>query len=136
MPFKSKLKDKVTFDKGYFVKFIIVLLIEIIIALYMDDKIIRPYIGDVLVMVLMYFFIKSFYAPPTKRLPYYLFVIACAIELSQLIDLLGYIGLGHNQLARIVFGSTFDVKDIVCYGIGMILLIIWEKMLRRNIAYL
>lgn len=136
MPLMEKFKETFRFDRRYFIKFLIVLFLEIFIALYIHDKFIRPYVGDILVMVLMYLFIKSFYSSPTKRLPYYLFIFACLIELSQLFNLVHLLGLENNSIIRIVLGSTFDVIDIVCYGIGMLLLIGWENMLRKNIAYL
>ncbi len=39
---------------GYLAASIIVFIIELIIALYVHDRIIRPYIGDMLVVVLVY----------------------------------------------------------------------------------
>ena len=41
---------------GYLAASIIVFIIELIIALYVHDRIIRPYIGDMLVVVLVYCF--------------------------------------------------------------------------------
>ncbi|WP_366069085.1 DUF2809 domain-containing protein [Flavobacterium sp.] len=50
-----------TFNKTYFRLASLIFTVEILIALYVHDKIIRPYFGDVLVIVLIYCFIKSFF---------------------------------------------------------------------------
>lgn len=130
------LKDKIKFDARYFIKFIVLLMVEIYIALYVHDQFIRPYLGDVLVMLLMYAFIKSFIAIPTKKLPVYLFIVASIIEISQLFNLVEKLKLSQSRVMTVILGSTFDVKDILCYAIGTVLLIVWEQMLRKNIAYL
>ena len=129
-------KDVMRFDRQYFIKFLVILFIEIWIALYVHDNFIRPYVGDILVMLLMYTFIKTFISLPTKSLPIYLFVFACVIEVSQLFNLVDKLNLSNSRVLSVVLGSVFDIKDIVCYGLGMVLLIIWEQMLRKNIAYL
>lgn len=130
------LKDKIKFDARYFVKFMVLLVLEITIALYVKDQFVRPYLGDVLVILLMYTFIKSFVALPTKKLPVYLFIFACLIELSQGLKLVEALNLGQYKWAGIILGTSFDVRDILCYALGSFLLVIWEKLLRKNIAYL
>lgn len=130
------LKDKIKFDARYFVKFMVLLVLEITIALYVKDQFVRPYLGDVLVILLMYTCIKSFVALPTKKLPVYLFIFACLIELSQGLKLVEALNLGQYKWAGIILGTSFDVRDILCYALGSFLLVIWEKLLRKNIAYL
>ena len=99
----------------YLIAFIIIFLIEAIIALFINDKIIRPYIGDILVMFLMYTFIKIFISKDIKFLAIYLFIFATFIELMQLFNVLELLGLKNNRVLSIVFGSVFDIKDILCY---------------------
>ena len=45
---------------GYAIATVILLLIEVLIALYVHDAFVRPYIGDVLVVVVIYTFIRIF----------------------------------------------------------------------------
>lgn len=115
---------------------LLIFLVEIFIALKIDDQLIRPYIGDILVVILIYVMIKGIKSKPTKRLPIYIFVFAVVIEISQLFNLISIFGLAQNQLAKVVFGSTFDLKDILMYGIGCLLLLEWERLLRKDISYL
>ena len=72
---KSRLK--------YFGLFVLILLIEIIIALFVHDKFIRPYIGDVLVIVCIYFFMKSILLDKVKYLALYIFIFAAGVEIAQ-----------------------------------------------------
>ena len=118
----------------YFIAFIVLFIIEVVIALFINDKIIRPYIGDILIIVLMYTFIKSFIKKEIRFLPIYLFVFAAFIEIIQYINILGLIGLENNKVLKIIIGSTFDIKDILCYLIGSIILVIW-KLLISNYKY-
>ncbi|WP_066892212.1 ribosomal maturation YjgA family protein [Clostridium nigeriense] len=118
----------------YFIAFIVLFIIEVVIALFINDKIIRPYIGDILIIVLMYTFIKSFIKKEIRFLPIYLFAFAAFIEIIQYINILGLIGLENNKILKIIIGSTFDIKDILCYLIGSIILVIW-KLLISNYKY-
>lgn len=115
----------------YFIVFIVIFLSEVIITLFINDKFIRPYIGDILVMVLMYTFIKSFIKKEIILLPVYLFMFATFVEVIQYFNILQLIGLENNKILSIILGSTFDIKDILCYLIGSIILLIYEY--RRRI---
>ena len=37
----------ITFNKNYFLSFAILFIVEVLIALYIDDRIIRPFVGDI-----------------------------------------------------------------------------------------
>ncbi len=58
------MKKSIEFNWYYFVLTILLLGLEIIIALFAHDSIIRPYIGDLLVVILLYCFVKSFVNTP------------------------------------------------------------------------
>lgn len=115
---------------GYLAASIIIFIIELIIALYVHDRIIRPYIGDMLVVVLVYCFVRVFVPGGVKRLPLYVFFFAVFVEVMQYFRLAEILGLQGNAVARIILGSVFDWKDIACYGAGCLLIQIFE-ILRR-----
>lgn len=98
--------------------FLVVFAIETFIALFVRDAFIRPYMGDVLVMGLMYAFCRIFSADRENRLPYALLVFAVAVEIGQYFQLADLLGLGDYRAARIILGSTFDWSDILFYAIG------------------
>lgn len=111
----------------YLIAFIVIFLIEVVIALFINDKIIRPYIGDILVIVLMYTFIRSFIKKPIRYLPIYLFVFGVFDEVIQYFNIVKVMGWQSNRILSIIIGSTFDIKDILCYLMGSIILIMWEN---------
>ncbi len=111
----------------YIFAFLILLAIEILIALFAHDKFIRPYIGDVLVIILLYCLIRSF-VRKVKFLPYYLFLFGVIVEITQYFKIVYLLNMQNNKLLSIIIGSSFDIKDILCYFAAMIILIIWEKI--------
>ena len=99
----------------YVMAFIVLLLIEVIIVLFVHDRFIRPYIGDALVVIVLYCFIRIFIQDRIKLLPVYIFIFAVIIELLQFFNIAGLLGLGGNALARVIIGTSFDWKDIICF---------------------
>ena len=56
----------------YTIATIILLVIEVLIALFVHDSIIRPYVGDVLVVVVIYTFVRIFVPERVVILPLYI----------------------------------------------------------------
>ncbi len=117
----------------YLIAFIMVFFIELMIAIYVHDTIIRPYVGDALVVILLYCMVNVVILDKIRLLPLWIFVFATLIEFMQYLKVLQILGLENNTLLRIALGSTFDWKDIACYGVGCILLGIYSKMQRPNL---
>lgn len=101
--------------------------IECLIALYVRDRFIRPYLGDMLVTVLLYFFVRIWVPQGVRRLSLWIFFFAVAVEVSQHLWLAALLGIEHIPAARIILGSTFDRKDIACYGAGCLLMAWLER---------
>lgn len=112
----------------YISAFLGLLLIEAAIALYIHDAIIRPYVGDILVVILMYTFIRGIIPKRIKLLPIYLFVFAVVVELAQYFEIVKILNLQNNKVISTIMGSSFDIKDILCYLIGTVILMFWEKI--------
>ena len=116
----------------YVVAAVLLLFIEVLIALFVRDAFVRPYLGDVLAVALVYAALR---AVTPLRLVAALGVtlgIAFAIEFAQLFGLLGALGLGDNQLARVVLGGVFDVADLAAYVAGAVVIVMAEMGLRRK----
>ncbi|MFI3250734.1 MAG: DUF2809 domain-containing protein [Eubacteriales bacterium] len=97
---------------------LVLFITEVIIALYVRDAFIRPYVGDILVVVLLYFITRTIFPKPIKLLPVYLFLFATSIEILQYFDYVTLLGLGDSRFFRILLGTTFSWEDIICYGVG------------------
>lgn len=111
----------------YIFAFIILFAIEVFIAFFIHDDFIRPYIGDVLVTILVYCFLRIFIVHPVKLLPLYVFLFASCVEVSQYFNIAKVLGLQDNRIAEIILGSVFDMNDILCYLAGCILLLIYQE---------
>lgn len=118
----------------YFLAFLLFLTIEILIALFIHDQFVRPYIGDVLVVVVLYFLVRVLLPEGYIWLPAFLFVFATGVEILQYFNLVELLGLSGNKFMRVLLGSVFDVKDIVCYGVGGAVLQMWELFKRENLV--
>lgn len=114
-------------DKKYLGAFFILLLVEIFIALFVKDNFIRPYVGDILVIIVLYTLIRGFVGKRIRFLPIYLFLFGVLVEFLQYINIVKILNLHNSKFFRILIGTSFDIKDIVCYLIGTIILILWEK---------
>nr|WP_288829133.1 DUF2809 domain-containing protein [uncultured Clostridium sp.] len=116
----------------YAIAFVLLLIVEVMIALYVHDSFVRPYVGDMLVVILVYSFTRIFIPERCRLLPLYVFLFAAGVEVLQYFKLVQVLGLESNRFMRIVLGSVFDIKDIVCYGAGSILLELFERIKSRN----
>ncbi len=106
----------------YFLGFLLLLFVEVIIALFVHDNFIRPYIGDVLVVFVIYAFVRIIFPKGVRNLAIYIFIFALTVELLQLINIVSLLGFSDNRFVSVLAGSVFDIRDIICYGIGCILL--------------
>ncbi len=119
---------KLRFNTNYFYSFLIVLIIEVMIALFIKGNLIRGFVGDVLVVVLIYCFIKSFVRYEIRFLPLYIFIFATLIEIGQYFNFVALLGLENNRVASIILGATFDVVDIFAYFSGCFVIYVFEKL--------
>jgi hypothetical protein len=106
------------FDRRSFLIFLLILIIEIIIGTFFHDRFVRYFLGDVLIVVLICYFIRSWWA---IRLPIVLvgtLIFAFLVELAQYADLIGRLGWQHSEFTRLTIGSTFDWTDLLAYTIG------------------
>lgn len=108
------------FNKKYFILTILFFAIEVIIALYVRDALIRPYGGDFLVVMLIYFFVRTFLNLSPLIVAIGVLMFAYAIEIFQYFDLVGMLGLRGNRLAEIVIGTGFSWWDMLAYTLGAI----------------
>lgn len=111
------------FHTTYFAWTVLLFATEVCIALFVHDSFIRPYFGDVLVVILIYCFVKSFLR--VKVLPAALLVLLFAffVEFLQSVSFIETLQLQHSKIARTVIGTSFSWSDIMAYiaGIAIVL---------------
>lgn len=119
----------IKFNSTYFLLALLLFVTEVLIALYVHDQIIRPYIGDVLVVILMYCSVKTIFDYPIKPTAIAVLIISFTIEVLQYLNIVEKLGLQDNKLAATVIGTSFSWVDICAYILGFFLVLAFEKLI-------
>lgn len=114
--------------------FVVLFIIEVFIALYSRDSILRSYIGDVLVVILIYCFVKAFFSTPVIPTAISVLVFSYFVETLQYFKIIEVLGLQHSLLAKTVIGTSFSWLDIVSYTAGIVIVVVGEKLLGRPVT--
>lgn len=116
---QRKANSMIGFYKKYFLLTILLFAVEILIAVYVHDRIVRPYIGDVLVVILIYCAVRSFFRLPVFATALGVLLFAYLVEYLQYYHLVQRLGWEKIMLARVVMGTSFSWTDILAYTIGV-----------------
>ncbi len=120
------------FNIVYFILFLILLIIEILIATFLKSGFIRHTFGDFLVVILLYTLIKSILKTKSLYIALAVLIIAFSIEFLQLANLLDYLNLRDNLLANLILGSHFSIQDLIAYTLGVICSFLIDKKLSKH----
>jgi Protein of unknown function (DUF2809) len=108
------------FNKKYFYLTLILFLTEVCIAVFVNESFIRPFLGDVLVVILIYCFVRAFSNINSSIVAFSVFAFSCTIEMLQYFNFVNNLGLQKYKILAVALGSVFDWKDIIAYAIGII----------------
>jgi len=122
---------KLTFNKYYFALAALLFVTEVLIARYVTNNFIRSYFGDVLVVILIYCFVKSFMNLPVLPLAIGVLIFAFASEFLQYLKIVEIFGLQNSALARTVIGTSFAWLDLLAYAAGITVVLVVEHQLKR-----
>ena len=117
----------------YLILSAIVLGVEILIGLYAHGWI-RSYLGDVLVVILLYSIFRTIFPKwPGKWyvLPTVILIFAFGVEFLQLWGFCDRFGI-TNRLLRIIIGTGFSIEDLVSYTIGIVPCYVVEYLTMRR----
>jgi hypothetical protein len=107
------------FRARYFIFSIILFVIELCIGLFLRDGFIRPYLGDFLVVILIYCLVRSFFDVSFFSAAIFVLFFSYTVELLQYLKIVEILGLQHSKIARILIGTSFDWMDLVAYTLGI-----------------
>jgi hypothetical protein len=116
------------FHKGYFLLALLLFIIEVLIAAFAHDRFVRPYVGDFLVVIFLYCFVRSFFKTPYLWVAVSVLLFSYVVEVSQYFHFIRHLGLQQSRLANLILGSGFEWKDLVAYTLGIFLVIGIEKL--------
>ena len=113
----------------YLIIFCGLLAVEVCIALFVNDAFIRPYVGDMLVTLLLCCLCRVIVPNKVRLFPLYVFIFAACVEVSQYFDLVALLGLADNRILSIALGRTFSWIDIVCYAVGCVATFLLDRII-------
>jgi hypothetical protein len=118
------------FNKNYFFIAVVLFVIEILIAKYATGFI-RHTLGDYLVVILLYSFIKSFFNILPDKAAITTLVIAYIIEFLQLSNLQNIYPSEYTKTFNLILGTSFSIGDLVAYTLGVITIYMVEKYFKK-----
>lgn len=108
------------FNAYYFYWSAILLITEIYIGVFVKDDFVRPYMGDFLVVILIYTFVRTFFKYSIINTAIGVLLFSFLVEILQYFKIVEILGLGSSQLARTIIGTTFVWEDFVAYSLGIV----------------
>jgi len=121
------------FDSLYVAPTILLLIIEILIAAFLHDRFVRPYIGDFLVVILIYSFLRCFWKAQILTVCLSVLAFAYIVETFQYFNIVSLLHLAQYRWANIVIGNSFEWRDMLAYTLG-ILLVYFIEVKRKKMG--
>ncbi|RXJ88075.1 DUF2809 domain-containing protein [Arcobacter sp. CECT 8985] len=112
---------------------VILFIILVFIALFVHDNFVRPFLGDTLAVIWLYFTSKIFLKISSFLLSVFVLFVAYTIEFLQYLHILSYLKLEHVKILKIIFGSTFDINDILAYTLGWFIILFQIKYFSTDV---
>lgn len=94
---------------------------------------IRHTFGDYLVVILLYYLLKSFFNLPPKTIAIAVLLFSYTVETLQYFNFVKLIGLDNSKIANIIIGNTFSIGDLIAYTLGIITVLIIENKTQKAI---
>lgn len=117
------------FSKKYFFFTAILFAVELLIALFVRDSFVRPYLGDYLVVFLIYCAVRAVLDAPVINVAIGVLLFAYAVEVLQYFQIVNKLGLQNNTIAKTVIGYGFEWIDLVAYTLGILTILILERVI-------
>ncbi|KRG29647.1 hypothetical protein APR42_15960 [Salegentibacter mishustinae] len=118
--------------RNYLIGFFSLLIIEILIASFIKDDFIKPYLGDFLVVIMLYCFLMGISRFAIYKSLFIVLVFSFTIEFLQLIDIANLLQYQPPKPIMIILGNSFSVGDLVAYLLGLLSCLIIEILKNRT----
>ena len=105
-----------------------VFLCLLILKFFKFNRFIRGFFGDLIFMALIFYIFKLFLNLKNKTLLFTTLIFAYTVEFLQYFKFINILGLENNYYAKIIFGATFDIYDLLAYTLGIIYTYYFNKL--------
>lgn len=111
----------------YILTAVLLFILEVLIERYVHDGFVRPYLGDFLVVILVYAVLMSVSYLKVLTAAAGTLVFAYAIETAQYVQLIKLLGLDEYNWAKVVLGTSFSWWDMLMYTLGVLFVLVLEQ---------
>jgi Protein of unknown function (DUF2809) len=124
------------FNPAYFVLAILLVVTDFLLINRLHDAIIHPYGGDLIWGVFLYCVVRSFVNRPVVPTALAVLVFCYAEEILQYFNLADRLGFTKPSLMRTLIGTSFSWVDMLCYTLGIGVVILLESVVRKKQTHL
>ncbi|MBR2315978.1 MAG: DUF2809 domain-containing protein [Clostridia bacterium] len=125
----KKLKSRLMFLSA----FILLFAVEALIAIYIHDDFVRPYVGDMIVTAVVWCFARIVFPDRFRLMSLYVMIFAILVEIGQYFHYTELLGI-TNPILVTMMGTSFAWADIACYAVGCIITAVIDYILFRSKA--
>lgn len=113
--------------------FVFLFFVEVLIALYVHDDFVRPYVGDMIVTVVVWAFARIVFPDRFKLMSLYVMIFAILVEVGQYFNYVDLLGI-TNPILVTMMGTSFAWADIACYAVGCVVAAVADYIIFRKKA--
>lgn len=99
--------------------FVLLFALEALIAVYVHDDFVRPYVGDMIVTVVVWAFARTIFPDKFNLMSVYVMIFAIFVEIGQYFNYVDLLGITNPVLVTMM-GTSFAWADIACYAVGCV----------------
>ena len=120
-------------SSGFLILALCIFIIELFIAQFAHGFV-RNFIGDTLVVILLFCAIQSFSTYSKWRTAVGVLIFAIGVEWAQYAQIPAKLGIDRHSSLGIAAGATFDWLDVAAYALGtmVILTALWMTNRKHN----
>ena len=113
----------------YLIIFLTLFCLEILIGFYIQQGFIRAIFGDFIVVLMLYYLLKSISSLKAIYLATIVLAFAYLIEFFQYLDVLQRLNIQKNVITNLILGTTFSFTDLIAYSLGVLTAFVFDKKL-------
>lgn len=126
------MNQKLKMRLAFLAVFVLLLAVEVLIALFVHDDFVRPYVGDMIVTVVVWSFMRIIFPDRFKLMSLYVMFFAILVEVGQYFHYTELLGITNPVLVTMM-GTSFAWADIACYAVGCVIAAVADAVMFRRI---
>lgn len=126
------MNQKIKMRLAFLAVFVSLLATEVLIALFVHDSFVRPYVGDMIVTVVVWSFLRIIFPDKFRLMSLYVMIFAVLVEVGQYFHYTELLGITNPVLVTMM-GTSFAWADIACYAVGCVVAAVADTVMFRRI---